>query len=113
MKSSLDKHLKSYVVYKDTFNGCSFNYVGQTRRHVTTRISGHRKKDSIVGQHLVESCGILHNVEWQILDACRGASQLITIEAIYIKKVKAQLKTRNEYRGLKLTMKFKPEKIEF
>ena len=34
-----------------------------------------------------------------ILDACRGVEELMMIEAIYIKKLKPQLNTRDEYRG--------------
>ena len=94
------------VVYKVTCNGCSSIYVGRTSRHVTTRISGHQKKDSPVGQHLVECCGTTHNVKWQILDACRGVEKRMTIEAIYIKKLKPQLNTLVEYRGRELTLKY-------
>ena len=90
LKSPFVKILKSHVVYKVSCNGCSSIYVGQTSRHVTTRISEHQKKDSTVGQHLVECCGTTHNVKWEILDACRGVEKLMTIEAIYIQKLKPQ-----------------------
>ena len=102
-KSSLDKNLKSHVLYKVTCNGCSSIYVGQTSRHVTTRISEHQKKDSPVGQHLVE-CGGTAHIEWDILDECPGVEKLMAIEAIYIKKLKPQLNTRDEYRGRELTL---------
>ena len=85
--------------YKVKCNGCSSICVGQTSRHVTTRISEDQKKDSPVGQHLVEGCGTTPNVKWEILDACRGVEKLMTIEATYIKKQKPQLNTRDEYRG--------------
>ena len=75
-------------------------------KHVTTRISEHQKKDSAVGQHLVECCGTAHNIEWEILDTCRGVEKLMTIQAIYIKKLKPQLNTRDEYRGWELTLKY-------
>ena len=94
-----DKNLKSLVVYKVTWNACSSIYVGQTSRHVTTRISEHQKEDSPVEQHLVECCGTTHNVKWEILDACRGVEKLMTIETIYKKMLKPQLNTRDEYRG--------------
>ena len=64
LKSPLDKNLKSHVVYKVACNGCSSIYVGQTSRHVTTRVSELQKKDFPVGQHLVECCGTKHNVKW-------------------------------------------------
>ena len=66
---------------------------------VTTRISEHPKKNCPVGQHLVECCGTTHNVRWEILDACRGIEKLMTMEAIYIKRLKPQLKTRDENWG--------------
>ena len=56
LKSPFDKNLKYLVVYKVTCNGCSSIYVGQTSQQVTTRFSEHQKKDSPVGQHLVECC---------------------------------------------------------
>ena len=31
-----------------------------------------QKKDSQVGQHLVECCGATNDIEWKILDACRA-----------------------------------------
>ena len=106
LKSPFLRNLKSHVVYKVTCNACSSIYVGQTSRHVTTRISEHRKKDSPVGQHLVEYCGTTHNVKWEILDACRGVEKLMTIEAIYIKKQKPQLNKRDENCERELTLKY-------
>ena len=41
----------------------------QTSRHATTKISELQKKDSLVGQHLVECCGTAKNTDWEIQDA--------------------------------------------
>ena len=106
LKSPFDENLKSHVVYKVTCNGCNSIYFGQTSRHVITRISEHQQKDSPVGQHLVECCGTTQSVKWEILDACCGVEKLMMIEAIYIKKLKPQLNTRDEYRGRELTLKY-------
>ena len=95
LKSPFDKNLKSHVVYIVTCNGCSSINIGQTSRHVTTRISEHQKKVSPVGQHLVECFGTTHNVKWGSLDACCGVEKLMTIDAIYIKKLKPQINTRD------------------
>ena len=57
-------------------------------------------------QHLVEYCGTAHNIEWEILDTCRVVEKLMTIEAIYIKKLKPQLNTHDEYRRRELTLKY-------
>ena len=58
------------------------------------------KAISLVGQHLVERCGTAHDIEREILDAYRGANKLMIIQLIHIKKLKPQLNTRDEYRGI-------------
>ena len=42
-KASFDRDLKSHVVNEIKCNGCGSIYVGQTSRHVTTRITEHQK----------------------------------------------------------------------
>ena len=84
LKSTFDRDLKSQVVYEIKCNGCGSIYVGQTSRHVTTRITEHQKKDSQVSQYLVECRGATNDIEWKILDACRTIEKLMIIEAIYI-----------------------------
>ena len=52
LKSAFSNDLKSRVVYKLSCSGCTSTYVGQTVRHLTTRIEEHKKADSPVGLHL-------------------------------------------------------------
>ena len=106
LKSSFDRDLRSHVVYEIKCIGCGSIYVGQTSRHVTTRITEHQKKDSQVGQHLVECRGATNDIEWKTLDACQTVEKLMIIEAIYISKLKPALNTRDEYRGRELTLKY-------
>ena len=70
------------------------------------RISELQEKDSPVRQHFVECCGTTQNLKWEILDACREVEILMTIEAIYIEKLKPQLNTPDEYRRRELTLKY-------
>ena len=106
LKSSFDNNLKSHVELKVTCSGCSSIYVGQSSGHFTTRILEHQKTDSLVRQHVVEYCGTELNIEWEILDVCRRVEKLMTIEAIYIKKLEPQTIVRNEYQERKLTLKY-------
>ena len=106
LKPSFDRDLKSHVVYVIKRNGCGFIYFWQTSRHVTTRITEHQKKDSQVGQHLVECLGATNDIEWKILDACRTLEKLMIIESIYISKLKPALNTSDVFRGRELTLKF-------
>ena len=51
------RHLATRVdelVYKLTCSGCNSTYVGQTVRLLATRINEHRKGDSPIEQHLLE-----------------------------------------------------------
>ena len=52
LKPAFSNDLKLRVVYKLSCSGCTFTYVGQTVRHLTTRIEEHKKADSPVGLHL-------------------------------------------------------------
>ena len=63
LKSFFDTDLKFHVVYGIKCNGCGSIYVGQTSRHVATRITKHQKNDSQVGQHLVECCGATNDIQ--------------------------------------------------
>ena len=84
--------------------GCGSIYVGQTSRHVSTRLTEHQKKDSQVGQDLVE-CGATNDIEWRIVDGYRTVEKLMIIEAICISKLIPALNTLDEYRGRELTLK--------
>ena len=76
LKSSFDRDLKFNVVYEIKSNGCGSIYVGQTSRHFITRISEHQKKDSQVGQHLVEFCGATNDSERKSLDSRKANDYL-------------------------------------
>ena len=68
-------------------------YVDRTSRYFTTRNLEPQKKDSPVGQHLVECYGAAHNIEWEIQSACRRIDKLMELKAIYIKKLEPQINT--------------------
>ena len=99
LKSSLEKNLKSHVVFKVTSNPFSSIYVGQTSQHVTARIS------EPVGQQLVECCGSAHNIEWEILDVYREVEKPMTIEGIY-QKAETRIKYARRVPGRELTLKY-------
>ena len=59
-KDSVSKTLPSNVVYKFTCTGCNSVYVGETSRHLSTRVREHlhTDKNSNIFKHL----GVLINV---------------------------------------------------
>ena len=72
----------------------------------------HQMKDSLQGQHLVQGCGIAHNFEWEILNACRGVEKLTIKEAIII-KAKTVIKYARRVPGRELTLKFEFQGKQF
>ena len=107
LKSAFSNDLKSRVVYKLSCSGCTSTYVGQTVRHLTTRIEEHRKADSPVGLHL-QQCQLEGNsadLSWEIIDRSNNQTKLLTLEAIHIRKEKPGLNTRDEFRSRELTLK--------
>ena len=57
LKFGSDQHLKLHLVNEKTRRECKSTYIGQTCRHITTRMAVLQKKDSPVGQHLRECFG--------------------------------------------------------
>ena len=57
LKSSFDKNLKSHLVYEISCSSCESTYVGETCRHVITRVTENQRDDSPVGQHNSDCCG--------------------------------------------------------
>ena len=70
LKSAFSNDLKSRMVYKLSCSGCTSTNVGQTVRHLTTRIEEHKKADSPAGLHL-QQCQLDGNsadISWEIID---------------------------------------------
>ena len=107
LKSAISNDLKSRIVSKLSCSRCTSNYVGQTVRHMTTRIEEHKKADSPVGLHL-QQCQLEGNCEdlsWEIIDSLNSRTKLLTLEAIHIRKEKPGLNTSDEFRSRELTLK--------
>ena len=98
LKSAFSNDLKSKVVYKLSFSGCTSTFVGQIVRHLTTRIEEDKKADSPVGLHL-QQCNLEGNSAdhtWNILDSSNNQTKLLTLEAIHIRKQKPGLNYDSE-----------------
>ena len=82
-------------------------YVGQTVRHLTTRIEEQKKADLPVGLHL-QQCqpeGNRADLSWEIIDSSKNQTKLLKVEAIHIRKEKPSLNTGDELRSRELTLK--------
>ena len=88
------------MVYKLS---CVFNstYVDQTVRHLVTRIEEHKKEDSPVGFH-IRQCGeeaTTAQLNFEIRDHSNNAINLLTLEALHIRKLRSGINRRGMSSG--------------
>ena len=95
--------LKSGVVYKLTCPSCSACYVGETTRHLQTRVKEHIQKKGPMRTHLALCETTLSDENVEILQAsARGEGYLLTLEALHIRDVKPTINTKEEWRSREL-----------
>ena len=79
---SFARELRSKVAYKLTCSGFNSTYVGQTVRHLATRVDEHRKGDSPVGQHLLQGkkeVGGTAELKSEIIEQTANTHKLLTL----------------------------------
>ena len=107
LKPAVEKIMKSGVVYNITCPGCSACYVGQTDRHLMTRLYEHIHKAGPMKTHIETKCNTtITEDDVEILHTTsRGENYLLTLEALYIRERKPVLNTKDEYRRRELVIK--------
>ena len=107
LKAPVEKLIKSGVVYNITCPGCAACYVGQTDRHMTTRLYEHVHKAGPMKTHITTVCDTtLTGDDVEILHSTsRGENYLLTLEALYIRERKPTLNTRDECKRKELVIK--------
>ena len=106
LKSNVKEELRSCVVYKITCHAC---YVGQTSRHMIAGSKEHSiHKNKSVRKHFDICTGAkLQTFDVRILASSnRGMKHHLTLEALYIREIKPELKMKYEYRSRELTITF-------
>ena len=87
-KDKLDKLLKSFVVYRYVCPSCNARYVGETTRHLKTRIEEHLNSSSThISKHLSKSgaCRELSDSScFEIIDSANSEFALKVKEAMHI-----------------------------
>ena len=89
MKNRVPSDLRSYVVYKFVCGNCKADYIGHTKRHLSTTIKEHLETDkkSHVYKHINESqrCKALSNSDcFSILDYAITQYSLSIKEGMHI-----------------------------
>jgi hypothetical protein len=102
-KDKIPKALKSGVVYSFTCRCCSASYVGQTTRHLHTRVSEHLGITPITGKlcknppqssifsHLTSTGHTASIDDFKILSSCSDDQELLIHESFPISKMKPSL----------------------
>ena len=110
LKPSVEKEIRSGVVYKVQCPRCKACYVGCTTRHLITRSSEHRtQKKKTMAKHLKACNAQITCDDFEILaSTSRGQDYLETLEALYIRQINPTINTKDEYRSKELTIKLVP-----
>ena len=109
MKDPIPKFLKSFVVYKSVCPGCKACYIGETTRHLPTRIKEHLETDkkSYIFAHLVnkETCKALSTENYfEIIDSTSTPFKLKLKEAMHIIWKKPSLNKRQKHVSISITV---------
>ena len=106
LKQPVDKPLKSCVVYHISCPRCPSCYVGQTSRHLITRLKEHNQVGKPVRNHFDKcECELTMDDVKIIARSTKSLYHLMTLEALQIKAIKPDINTRKEYKRLELTIK--------
>lgn len=96
---------RSCVVYKFVCAGCAACYIGETRRHLLTRVNEHiSQKSSNIHRHFEESpaCRQSYSTEcFQVIDSAMSDFQLKIKEALHIHWTKPSLNVQVKHYDLK------------
>ena len=104
-KDPLPKSLQSYVVYQFTCAGCKACYVGETKRHLNTRIEEQLGKDkkSRISLHLQENSQCQEKVNsdcFEIIDRASSYFRLQIKGAMHINWKKPELNKQVKHVGI-------------
>ena len=111
LKPSVERTLRSGVIYKIQCPRCTACYVGATTRHVITRFKEQKDtKGKSVYKHLL-ACGAREELSDErdldiLCSTLRGEVHLLTLEALWIREMKPSINVKDEYRSRELTIKF-------
>ena len=105
LKTPVPHMLQSNVVYKIKCPSCDASYVGKTFRLVKQRFGEHMGSSSFIRKHF-ENCNVIPSDDYiKILGKAKG-DRLLSLEAIFINRIKPNLNTKDEYKSRELKLKF-------
>ena len=86
-------------------SSCDASYVGKTFRLVKQRFAEHMGSSSFIRKHF-ENCNVIPSDDYiKILGKAKG-DRLLSLEAIFINRIKPNLNTKDEYKSRELKLRF-------
>ena len=79
LKPPVVKMLKSHVVYQMKCSSCDASYVGQTTRHLTTRLSEHKSRKGLLKVHFTQCNNKIDSDSILVLDTTKSDSFLLIL----------------------------------
>ena len=105
LKTPVPHMLQNNLVYQIKCPGCSASYVGQTSRLLQQRFKEHMGFRGLIKNHF-EICGTSPSEDQvKILGKNRG-DKLMSLEALFIHRLKPTLNSKDEYKSRVLKLKF-------
>ena len=107
LKPSVERIMRSNVVYKITCPRCQSCYVGKTKRQLQRRFTEHLQKGPV--KIHIAKCNVSLDPSSDIQtlgSTTRGEKYLLTLEALFQKDISPSLNTKEEYKSRTLSIKF-------
>ena len=107
LKPSIQKRVRSHIVYRIMCPRCRSCYIGQTSQYLDARFGQHKKPSQPVGKHLrrCDALGDISVVDVEMLAASTcGEQYLMTLEALWQKEERPSINTKDEYKSRELTI---------
>ena len=106
LKTPIEKAIKSGVVYQINCSRCQSCYVGQTTRHLITRIKEHKNVNTPVGNHFNKCHAELTMDDVKIIAKSNKSDyHLMALEALCIQAIKPSINKKDEYKSRTLVTK--------
>ena len=108
LKPKIPKEFQSNLVYQFKCSRCNSTYVGKTCRHLLVRVQEHRtKKNQVLRKHAYACNTEVTMDDFKILTKTNKNNDFLeTLEALFIRELRPNLNTKEDFRNKELRLKF-------
>ena len=106
LKTPIPSLFRSRIVYAIKCPASAGTYIGETVRHSSTHLEEHGMNNSPANLHFQTCNQKLTSVDASIIDSISDTSTLLALEAVYIKRRKPIINTKEKFRSQTLQYVF-------